>query len=458
VKRLLAGLLVLVTCLAGAYGYRATTRERQYRDLIARGETAMAADDTGAATTAFTAALQLKPESMLGYLRRGEAYRRQNDLESALRDLRRATEIDQASPRAWELHGDIYYALGRYDRAAERFEDAIRLDDQSPRVLYKLGLSRYRAGQLAAAVDALQRAVALEDSFAEAHYLLGLCFREQQKHGEALAALQRSLALAPTLIHAREELADLFGRLGRADDRIDQLAALLSLDPGPSREVALGLAYARTGRPDHAVLTLRRTVQRYPQHHQSYVALGRVWLERAEARGDRVELSKALEALGGAAAAQQSSEALTLFGRALLAAGDQEGALRTLQQAAETFPADPMAFYYLADIAERHGGLDVARRALVDYQSLEGEELEARRRAALAARIGDLSIRLGDVPAAIASYQRAADAVPDAAYLVRLADAHLRARNTDAARAALAQALEKDPENRTALALSMRLR
>ncbi len=42
-----------------------------------------------------------------------------------------------------------------------------------------------------------------------------------------------------------------------------------------------------------------------------------------------------------------------------------------------------MAFYYYADASARRGHADVARRALLDYEALEGEDLDGRRRAAL---------------------------------------------------------------------------
>jgi tetratricopeptide (TPR) repeat protein len=458
-KRVVGSFVLLgVLVVMAAYGYRATSRERQYRDHIARGESAMARDDTAAAVASFTAALALRPESMLGYLRRGEAYRRQIDPESALRDLRRATELDPTSPRAFELFADVNYTLGRFERAAERYQDSARLDDRSARVQYKLALARYRTRQIAPAIAALEAAIALDDTLAEAHYLLGLCYRDLQKPTRSIAALERSLALAPALIGAREELADLLGRLGRSEDRIEQLQSLLGLDPGSSREVALGLAYASAGRPDSAVITLRRAAQRHPQQTRTYVALGRVWLETAQQHDDRVDLSKALEALGGAAGSDRSSEALTLFGRAQLVSGDEEAALRTLQQAADQLPVDPMAFYLLAEVAERRGDREQALRALLDYQALEGEGLDGRRRAALAIRIGDLSLRLGDLSTAVAFYQRAADVSPEAAVLVRLAEAQLRARDVAAARATLTRALEKDPGNQTALALQLRLR
>jgi len=95
------------------------------------------------------------------------------------------------------------------------------------------------------------------------------------------------------MVYAHEELADLYGRLGRLDDRIAELEALRGLDPGPARQVALGLA---THAPVNSTARLHAgkcggEVPRSPLHVRP---LGRVWLEKAEPRLDRVDLSKAL--------------------------------------------------------------------------------------------------------------------------------------------------------------------
>src|SRR5262249_46296165 len=156
----------------------------------------------------------------------------------------------------------------------------------------------------------------------------------------ARAALERSIALQPTLLRAREQLADLDATAGRTEDRLQQLKVLTALDPGASREVALGLEYARSGQPELAVLTLGRATDRSPEHPYAYVALGRVWLEIAQARNDRVALSKALGALEGAVGSDGSSEALTLFGRALLMTPDADTAEHVLQDATTKSPAD----------------------------------------------------------------------------------------------------------------------
>jgi tetratricopeptide (TPR) repeat protein len=243
-----------------------------FRQLIDRGDAALAKDDTFSAVESFSGAIALKSDAMLGYLKRGQAYRRRQLLDlpphashepvkmdpaadAALRDLRRAAEIDPLAPRPLELLGDVNYSLHRYDRAAEEYQKYIDLDDRSPRILYKLALSHYSARRPERAVIALQKAIAFDDRFAEAYYLLGLCYRDTQNRERALQALQTSVRLAPAMVHAREELADLYGQMGRSDLRLAELEALLTFDPAPRRQVALGLAYVRAGEFDRAVTT-----------------------------------------------------------------------------------------------------------------------------------------------------------------------------------------------------------
>jgi tetratricopeptide (TPR) repeat protein len=458
VKRVLAGLFLLGVSAAGVYGYTLSETERAYRQAIADGDAALSRDNTGAAIEAFSGAITLKDGSMLGYLKRGHTYRRRGEFVAAIRDLRRASEIDPAATRPLEELGDAYLAdtPHRYAAAAERYQEYVKLDNRAPRVLYKLAFARYNEGHHhAQAIEAVQKAIAIEDRFAEAHYLLGLCHRDAQHLEAAREALTRAIALQPTLLQAREELADLFGAMGLTDQRLTELKALAALDPGPSREVTLGLAYARAGQPERAILTLGSAAERFPDHRYAYVALGRVWLEIAQMRGDRVALSKAIEALEGAVGSDDSSEALTLFGRALLMTSDEETAERILQNATERQPVEPLAFYYLSDAAERLGHFDVARRALLDYEVLLGDQADARRRGAYAVRLGDLSLRLNEPAAAAAYFLRAADG-SDAELLARAADAQLRAGDKETARATATKALDKDPTNALAMTVLRR--
>ena len=461
-KRVFVAVLLAGGALAAILGYASTRREQTYRRLIEQGDAALARSESYTALEVFTVAIALKPDSMLGYLKRGEAYRQHGKLEEALQDLRTASQMDPSATRPLELLGDVDHALRRYDRAAGRYEEYVRIDDRSPRVLYKLALARYYAGQPASAAEALTAAIAIDDRFAEAHYLMGRCQEMLKRPDRARASFERAIALAPALFDAREALADLHRRMSRPDDRLFQLEALQLLDAGsPPRYVTLGLAHADAGQYDRALTILGSAAERFPGHPYAYVALGRVWLDAAQTRGDPVALQKAVQALERGAAAERSSEAQTLLGRALLASGQTDRAAAVLLDATETRPIDPLAFAYLADAAERSGNLAVARGALLDYHALEGDPADPRRRARLFERIGDLSLRLDDAGTAVHWLQRAAAASAgeeDAAFLVRLADAQWRAGDPAAARETVTKALDKDPAHRPARALLRRVR
>ncbi|HUQ26734.1 MAG TPA: tetratricopeptide repeat protein [Burkholderiales bacterium] len=457
-KRVLAGVFLLGVSAAGVYGYTLSERERSYRQAVAEGDAALARDNTGAAIEAFSGAITLKADSMVGYLKRGQTYRRRGEFAAAIRDLRRASEIDPSATLPLEELGDAYLAdtPHRYEAAAGRFQEYVKLDNRAPRVLYKLAFARYNFGRAAEAIDPLQRAIALDERFAEAYYLLGLCHRDVQHPELAQRALDRAVELQPTLLHAREELADLYGAQGKTASRLAELERLNVLDPGVSRAVTLGLALARAGQPNRAVVTLAGAAETYPDYPYAYVALGRVWLEIAQAANDRVALSKAIEALEGAVGSDDSSEALTLFGRALLMTSDEVTAERMLQDATQKQPVEPLAFYYLSDAAERLGHYAIARRALLDYEILRGDEPDARRRTGHAVRLGELSLRLND-PSAAATYFLRAAGDSDGPLLARAADAQLKAGDREAARATAIKALEKDPKNAVALTVRRRL-
>ena len=286
-KGFIVGVLALAAGMAGVFVYTGVTLEREYRRLAVAGNEALAADQTVLAIEAFSGAIALKSDSMLPYLKRGETYRRRGDLVSALRDLRTATRLDPVATRPLEQLGDVNYALGDYARAAERYDAYVQLDDRSSTVFYKLALARYHMGSAAAERLPLRQALGGDDQFAEAYYLLGLCLREQQQSEEALEALHVAVDLAPGLIPAREALVDLHASLRQTSREIEQLEALAALDAGrPDRNIELGLAYARAGQTDLAVLTLGRTVEQHPDLPRVYGALGRVWLNIAEQRGD----------------------------------------------------------------------------------------------------------------------------------------------------------------------------
>ena len=448
--------------VAAALSYQAAAQARDYRALVARGDEALRQDQTFEAIEAYSGALALRPDSMLAYLRRAETYRRRGDaakgdLEAAARDLRSAAALDPSVPRPLEELGDVYYALQRYGRAAETYERVLRLDDRAAGVAYKLGLSRYREGDLADALTAARQALAIDARLADAHYLLGLCLRDQRRLPDAQRAFERAVELSPGMIAAREELADIYAARGRRNEEIEQLQLAAALDGGRvERQVAVALANAKAGHSDLAVLTLSNAVEHAPDPAVAYGALGRVWLQRAEARDDHVDLSKALEALERASATPSAtSEILTLYGRALLLDGEVDVAERILEEATNRYPLDPEVFRYYAEAAERQAHLEIAREALVKHDQLVGEDKDFAPRAM---SIASLSLRLADPDTAVDWLRRASSRNPsDVRLLALLADAQIRAGDRSAAAATIRRGLDKDPTNATLSSLAARI-
>lgn len=459
-KRSIAAMTLLALAGVGAaVAYQAAARQRDYSALLTRGDRALRDEQTVGAIEDYSGAIALRPDSMLAYLRRGQTYQRRGDrgdLEAAVRDFRRASALDPTATRPLEALGDALYQLQRYDRAADAYERSVRLDDRSARVTYKLALAHYRSRAFDAALSALDEAVRLDDRMADAPYLLGLCLRETGRIPDARRAFERAVSLEPGFIPAREELAELYGGMGRRSEQLEQLQVLAALDrDSVERQVAIGMAHARGGHWDLAVLTLGGALERHPTEPEIYRALGKVWLDRP--RDDAAFLSKAREALERVASSPgATSESLTLYGRALIEAGEVDAAERTLQQATTRYPVEPAAFLLYASTAEQQNHLDAARSALIRYGGLTASNADFASRAA---RIASLSMRLHDPRTAAVWFDRASSSSPnDLTLVAALADAQIRNGDRTAAQATLARGLEKDPSHPQLLALARRAR
>src|SRR5262249_33296074 len=114
-RGLVASVVSAILLVGAVFAWNAVREEREFRRLIAAGDTALAREQTYEAIEAFSGALALKHDSMLAYLKRGDSYRRRGEFSSALRDLRKASALDPTSTRALELLGDVNVAMGRYE-------------------------------------------------------------------------------------------------------------------------------------------------------------------------------------------------------------------------------------------------------------------------------------------------------------------------------------------------------
>jgi tetratricopeptide (TPR) repeat protein len=457
-RTIVAVIIVAIAGVAGALAFGALANEREFERLIGEGDAAVMAERPFEAIEAYSGAIALKPDSMLAHYKRGSVYQTQHELEAALRDFRSAADLDPGSLRAIESVGDVNMALGRTERAVERYQAFVALDEKNARVLHKLGLALYRAGRVKDAMTPIQQALAIEPAMGDAYYVLGLAQRDLEQLAAARKSLEEAARRSPaSQTSAREALADVYLQDGDVGRAINQLEALAALEPSkPDRVVAVGLAQARAGREDAAVLTLSRAVDRFQDEPQVYAALGHVWLMGAQRRGDRVALNKALEALGQAARrSDATSDTFTELGRAHLLAGDRLAAERALRQAVARLPVPPDAYLQLATVTGRDGRIQDARDALLKYATLIGDDKPL---ATVATQIAEYSVRLGEHALAVRWFDRAIDeAGPSLTLQLRLAEAAWRAGDVARALQVIDQALASEPGNHALQQLKRRV-
>lgn len=445
------GALLIVCTVVGATAVQELYADRQYRRLLAAGDQALAAGNTYSAVEAFSGALAFRPDSMVAYLRRGQAYREQKRYDEAERDWHQASRLSPEAPQPLVALGDHLDDLGRPGEAAEWYgQAAVRLGNADTDLLYRLALARFKAGSSAGAIDPLKSVVAQDPTSADAHYLLGLVRRDAGDMAGAITALEAAVSLAPDSIPVREELAEVYAQTGRGVDEMTQLHALASRDKDVGRQLMIAKAEARGGQLAGALGTLRTALEAHPNDSRVLLAIGRVYIARAERNGgDLDSVTRAIEvierALGGTA---PRSEGLALYGRALYLSGDVESAERLLRDAVATSPVETEAFGYLADAAERLGHDVVARDALLNLDALQGDTVTAALRATRAARIGELSLRAGE-PVLAADYLTRAIKLghENALTLGHLAHARWLTGDAAGARELLAKALSADPRD-----------
>jgi tetratricopeptide (TPR) repeat protein len=150
-----------------------------------------------------------------------------------------------------------------------------------------------------------------------------------------------------------------------------------------------------------------------------------------------------------------TSETFAELGRAYLLSGDRLAAERALRQAVAKLPVPPDAYLQLADVTSRDGRIQDARDALLKYATLIGDEKPL---AAVATRIADYSVRLGDNTLAVRWFDRAIDeAGPSAALQLKLAEAAWRAGDAARAHQVIDEGLASEPENRALQQLKRRV-
>lgn len=336
---------------------------------------------------------------------------------------------------------DAYAALGTLDERRTEWEAAVAAhpDDPAPRL--KLARLYARAGNRPDAVKLYEECAALEPENVDIQRRLAEAYRLNRQHGKAIAVLEglmesdparaggylrdllalharandrdaaieaaeRLVEMAPSSAEARSELAGIYQRYGEQDKALQQYRNVVQLDSDePAYYRELGEALMRSERLGQARDVFRKMLEAATNptgrldavNHLAgvYVRLGRVEALAAEFR-ERVRATpKNLAAYEELAAVHR-------------AAGDHKAALETIESARGEVE-DRNAFLRRL-LAEAHDAGDFERvvAAYEELVTLAGEPTVYELN-----RLAEAHARTGDLEAAVAVWERIATENPD---------------------------------------------
>jgi tetratricopeptide (TPR) repeat protein len=276
-----------------------------------------------------------------------EAGRGTEALANVRQGLQEVTESDQAPLLA--LLTDLLIQQGELTEAADVIE-RLRRAGASPVILaYQEARLRSQQGQWSQAVRLLEQVSALlakmPDWALKVHLLRGLCYEQLGCPDQQLAANRDAVALNPVSARARRELGLTLLSLGRFDEAVEQLEAMMKLRGAPPSGWAL-LARALLA------------------HN----------LSLPEGRRDWRRITAILDQ--AAQATPEAAEVAILKAEALAAQGQPERGRQWLEQARDQRPDQTELWITLAQWAERRGDVDAARKLLAEAQQRNGPGVE----------------------------------------------------------------------------------
>jgi protein O-mannosyl-transferase len=193
--------------------------------------------------------LALTPDNSFARFLLGDALADQGQSEEALVEYQHAVRLAPSDPEAYFRLGYVYQGRKEYDLAAEQYRTSLDLDERIATTHNRLGWVLWAKHQDADAKQEFLRALELDPTNVEANAHLAGVARGQADFTLSIDYCRQALKLDPGLIDYERLIAFNLRDLGRLDEAIAQLEAVLAVAPEDA-EARTELAHVRQMRGD----------------------------------------------------------------------------------------------------------------------------------------------------------------------------------------------------------------
>ena len=211
-------------------------RNRQWREHVEVGNTALKQGQLRDALSAFQAAIKIHPDSVETQYKIAEIYFQLEEYEKARDAFVAFLALEPSHIVALNYVGHIFEKLNNYESAAQYYERVLRISKENLYALNQLGLAYKQLNRLDEAEAQLRKALTLDPDCKQPecenlHNYLSLIHLQRGEIGGAIAELRESIRLFPNDIWARQRLASLYEDHQRFFEAQLQYQQLLEVDP-----------------------------------------------------------------------------------------------------------------------------------------------------------------------------------------------------------------------------------
>jgi tetratricopeptide (TPR) repeat protein/tRNA A-37 threonylcarbamoyl transferase component Bud32 len=223
----------------------------------------------------FTAALMLRPNSVVAHYDLGVATADKHQLDEAIAEYHKAIQIQPDYAEAHSSLGNALRDKGRLDEAIAECRKALQIQPDFAEAHNNLGNALYSKHQLDEAITEYRKAFQVQPNFALAHSNLSSVLLDKGRLDEAIAECRKALQIQPDFALAHSSLGNALRDKGRLDEAVTEYRKALQIQPELAQtHVNLGAILGGKHQWDEAIVESRKAIQIQPEFAQAHINLG----------------------------------------------------------------------------------------------------------------------------------------------------------------------------------------
>ncbi len=284
-NRILAGLTVLITLIAGCSGNEGTTAKSD----------GSAADSTQLAIAAVSEKIGANPNDPALLIERSKLYQLVGNYKAGFEDANKAIGIDSLKAPYWLEYGKSAFAIGNYLRSEEGYMICVRLDSSNTDCLIKLAEFYLFRSNPKMALAYANQALKIDVNLARPYFIKGWTFMMAGDTGKASTSYQTAVELDPNFYDAYIQLGILASK-AKKDVSLDYFNSAIAVRPTTIEAYYFkGTFLQNRGRNEEAIKTYNEIIAIDSAYAQAWYNIGYIKLTQENKPDSAIEFfSKAI--------------------------------------------------------------------------------------------------------------------------------------------------------------------